>query len=110
MLGAPPSATAAPLVGAAASVDLGRKRPQFVVLAAAPPHVGHALDDERLYVRKPVWRSLKKPLRKVQAQLELLVVVVAALEEAVHHHVLVVAVPRVRRKVLEVLLVKKPCH
>ena len=40
----------------------------------------------------------------MQALLELLLVVVAALEEAVHHHVLVVAVPRLRRKELEVLL------
>ena len=47
-------------------LDLGRKRLQVVVLAAAPPHVGHSLDDERLHllIREPVWRNLKKPPRK----------------------------------------------
>ena len=40
----------------------------------------------------------------MQALLELLLVVLAALEEAVYHHVLVVAVPHVCWKVLEVLL------
>ena len=47
--------------------------------------------------------TVKKQPRKVQVLLELLLVVVV-LEEAAHHHVLVVVVPRLRRKVLEVLL------
>ena len=89
-------------------IDLGQKRTQVVVLAAAPTHVGHALHDECLHllVREPLWRNIKKPPRRVQAllELELLLVVVAALEEAGHHHVLVVAVSRLRWKVLEVLL------
>ena len=40
----------------------------------------------------------------MQALLELLLVVVAALGKAVHHHVLVVPLPHLSRKVLQVLL------
>ena len=78
-------------LGSIHSLDLGRKRQQDIVLAAAPLHVGRALHHERLLLLA-LWRNIKKLPCKVQALLELLLVVVAALEEATS--LMVVAVGR----------------
>ena len=88
-----------PAVG---SLHLGQKHQQVIFLAVAPPQVWPALHHERL-TRAPRRHRGEKARSTVKALFELLLVVDAALEEAVHYDVLVVQVPHLSRKDLEVL-------